>query len=265
MLVRNQIRIVSAISIAALTLAPLLSAQQRLAEPARTEAIAFPAASLALAPLTKDQVIDNLVRRNQERAQLLLRSESTRIYHLTYRGLGGDHDAQMTVEGTYESPATKNFKILDQSGSKVIVNRVFKKILEGEKEAAEPENAAKTQLNRDNYDFQLLGFEPSDHAGLYVLDVSPKSASKFVYRGRLWVDATDFAVTRIQAEPAQNPSFWTKKSEIRHEYQKFGDFWLPVKNESVSYVRLGGIATLTIEYKDYRVTDTRMLVQNMRH
>jgi hypothetical protein len=27
--------------------------------------------------------------------------------------------------------------------------------------------------------------------------------------------------------------------------------------------RLGGIATLTIEYKNYCVTDARMLVQNM--
>ena len=31
-------------------------------------------------------------------------------------------------------------------------------------------------------------------------------------------------------------------------------FWLPLKNESVSYIRLGGRATLTIEYKDYSLT-----------
>jgi hypothetical protein len=36
---------------------------------------------------------------------------------------------------------------------------------------------------------------------------------------------------------------------------KVGDFWLPARNESVSYIRLGGRATLTIEYKDYRVID----------
>ncbi len=32
------------------------------------------------------------------------------------------------------------------------------------------------------------------------------------------------------------------------------DFWLPLRNESVSYIRLGGRATLTIEYRDYRLT-----------
>ena len=87
--------------------------------------------------------------------------------------------------------------------------------------------------------------------------VDPTTRGKYVYRGQVWVDGTDFAVTRIEAEPAENPSFWTKKSEIHHEYGKVQGFWLPVKNESVSDIRLGGRATLTIEYKDYSVTDAR--------
>ncbi len=118
-------------------------------------------------------------------------------------------------------------------------------------------SCARTQLNRDTYDFELVGYEPSRTGGHYVLRVSPKSRSKYVYRGKVWVDGNDFAVTRIEGEPAQNPSFWTKKSEIHHEYKKVQGFWLPIRNESVSYIRLGGLTTLTIEYKDYRVTDAR--------
>ena len=86
-----------------------------------------------------------------------------------------------------------------------------------------------------------------------MLQVTPKAKSKYVYRGQVWVDGSDFAVTRIEAEPAQNPSFWTKHSEIHHEYVKVQGFWLPARNESVSYIRLGGRATLTIEYKDYQL------------
>ncbi len=204
--------------------------------------------------LSADQVVDNLVRRNNERAQALLHSEGTRVYHLSYRGFPGDRDAEMVLKATYDRPSSKEFQVVSESGSKLIVDRVFKKLLEGEKEAAQPAISARSQLNRDNYDFEMVGYEPSNTGGQYVLRVSPKSRSKYVYRGKVWVDGTDFAVTRIEAEPAQNPSFWTKKSEIHHEYKKVGAFWLPAKNESVSYVRLGGRATLTIEYKDYRVT-----------
>lgn len=216
-----------------------------------------PASSTVTSPLTADQVVDNLVRNNEERARALLHSEATRVYRLTYSGFPGGREAEMTVEATYNSPSSKEFKVVSESGSNLIRDRVFKRLLESEQEAAQPVMNARTQLNRDNYNFQLLNYEPSGNGGHYVLQVSPKAKSKYVYHGKIWVDATDFAVTHIEAEPAQNPSFWTKKNEIRHDYQKVQDFWLPARNESVSYIRLGGRATLTIEYKDYRVTDAR--------
>jgi len=213
--------------------------------------------SITTAPLSVDQVVNNLVRKDEERAQALRHYESIRVYRLSYRGFPGDRDAEMTVKATYDSPSTKNFRVISQAGSKLIVDRVFKRLLESEKEAAEPEMHARNLLNRANYDIALVGYEPSDKGSQYVLAVYPKTKSKYLYRGKVWVDGTDFAVTRIDAEPAQNPSFWTKKSEIHHEYIKVQDFWLPRRNESVSYIRLGGRATLTIEYDNYRVIDSR--------
>jgi len=214
--------------------------------------------SVITAPLSVDQVVSNLIHRDVERAQALGHSESTRVYHLSYRGFPGNRDAEMTVEATYDSPSTKSFRVVSQTGSKLIIDRVFKRLLESEKEAAEPEIHARTLLNRDNYSFALIGFEPSVDSsapgGQYVLAVYPKTKSKYLYRGKVWIDGTDFAVTRIEAEPAQNPSFWIKKSDIHHEYMRVEDFWLPRRNESISYIRLGGRATLTIEYTNYRVS-----------
>jgi len=239
-------------AIALLSVAATLTVPSRAAE--NPKALASPTAT---SPLTANQVVDNLVTKNEERARALLHSEATRVYRLTYRGFPGDREAEMTVEATYNSPSAKEFRVISESGSKLIRDRVFKRLLDSEKEAAEPAMSARTQLNRDNYDFQLLSYEPSETGGQYVLQVSPKAKSKYVYHGKIWVDATDFAVTHIEAEPARNPSFWTKKNEIRHDYKKVQDFWLPARNESVSDIRLGGRATLTIEYKDYRVTDAR--------
>lgn len=225
-----------------------------IAAPKLSDAGSDAPSSLTPATLSADEVVDNLVRKNQERAQGLLHSEATRVYRLVYRGFPGDREAEMTVKAIYDSPSTKDFTIISQSGSKLILDRVFKRLLESEKEAAQPAMSARTQLDRNNYSFELVGSEPSETGQQYVLQVTPKLKSKYVYSGKVWVDATDFAVTRIEAEPAQNPSFWTKKNEIHHEYKKVEAFWLPVRNESVSYIRLGGRATLTIEYKDYRVT-----------
>jgi len=225
---------------------------------ARVDSNPLPA-SITTAPLSVDQVVNNLVRKDEERAQALRHYEAIRVYRFSYRGFPADRDAEMTVAATYDSPSTKNFRVISQTGSKLIIERVFQRLLDSEKDAAEPEMHARMLLNRDNYDIALVGYEPSDKGGQYVLDVYPKAKSKYVYRGKVWVDGTDFAVTRIDAEPAQLPSFWTKKSEIHHEYMKVENFWLPRRNESVSYIRLGGRATLTIDYSNYRVTDSRQL------
>ncbi len=101
-----------------------------------------PPPSIITAPLSLDQVVNNLVRRDAERARALHHYESTRVYHLSYRGFPGDREAEMTVVATYDSPSTKNFKVISQSGSKLIIERVFKRLLESEKEGAEPEEDA---------------------------------------------------------------------------------------------------------------------------
>jgi len=207
------------------------------------------------APLSLDKIVDKLVTKNAERSRNLLHSQATRVYHLIYKGFPTSREAEMTVEASYDSPANKEFRILSQSGSKAICERVFGKLLEAEKESVRPEIASQSQLNRENYEFALVGYDPDERQ--YELHVTPKHKSKYVYRGKIWVDATDFAVARIEAEPAQNPSFWTKKSEVHHEYQKIQNSWVPIKNESISYIRLGGRAILTIEYKDYRLTEAR--------
>ena len=87
----------------------------------------------------------------------------------------------------------------------------------------------------------------------YRLHVEPKVASKFLYRGTIFVDAEEFAVVQIDAEPAQNPSFWVKKTEIHHTYAKTGQFWLPEHDRTDSTMRLGSTAVLTIDYGPYQL------------
>jgi hypothetical protein len=98
---------------------------------------------------------------------------------------------------------------------------------------------------------------------VYILDVKPKTKGEFLYRGRIWVEAEDFAVTRLEAQPAKNPSFWTKHSKIDEVYLKVGDFWLPARNHSVTSIRFGGSAVLTIQYQDYKITSADA-VSNLR-
>jgi hypothetical protein len=206
------------------------------------------------APLPVEQVTRNLQERNAQRAAALGEFNGTRIYRMQYRGFPSDRDAEMVVSVTYRAPNSKEFRVVSQSGSKLILDRVFKKLLEGEQEASNEENRRNTALSTQNYDFTSAGYENTPDGAEYVLNLMPKTRNKYLYRGKIWVDAKDFAVVRIEGEPAKNPSFWIKNTEVRHRYVKVNDFWLPAENHTESVIRLGGRATLSIEYKDYKIT-----------
>ena len=209
--------------------------------------------------LTTEQIVSKLVQSNLSRAQRLAAYRGTRTYHLEYQGFPGPRSAEMVVDVRYESPGTKDFAIRSETGSKLLIERVFKKLLQSEKEALTEENATRVALNRDNYKFAQVGYESTSAGALYVLSVEPRTNSKFLYRGRIWVDAQDFAVVRLQGKPARNPSFWTKDTQIEQTYAKVSEFWFPVSNRSTTSSRLGGHAYLTIDYKDYRTTAVPLL------
>jgi hypothetical protein len=212
------------------------------------------ASSEANARLSTEQVVINLVQKNIERARALVGFHGTRTYRLEYRGFPGSRSAEMIVDVNFLSPATKEFTIRSATGSKLIIDRVFKRMLQGEKEALTDDNQSRVALNNENYRFTAAGYESTPGHPLYVLAVEPRTKNKFLYRGRIWVDAIDFAVVRIEAEPAKNPSFWTKETKIEQVYSKIGDFWLPLSNRSATTVRLGGHADFSIDYKDYQIT-----------
>ena len=210
-------------------------------------------------PLTVDQVVEKLQERNAERAAALDQYKATRVYRMQYRGFPSARDAEMVVNVDYHAPNSKQFQVVSQTGSKFIIDRVFNKLLDGEQEASNEENRRHTALSTENYDFTLAGYESTPGGAQYVLNLLPKTKNKFLYRGQIWVDAKDFAVVRIKGEPAKNPSFWIKKTDVEHKYVKVNNFWLPSENHTESVIRLGGVATLSIEYKDYKITKATSL------
>jgi hypothetical protein len=203
------------------------------------------------------EVAARLMSRNAERAQKLGQIDSIRQYNLDYSGFPS-LNARMQVKASYTAQGSKGFTVISESGSRLLRNHVLHKLLESEKEAAsDAANRDAVALSTANYRFSLLGCDAADGRSLYVMRVEPLRETKFLYRGSIWIDSRDFAVTRIEAEPAKNPSFWTIRSEIHHQYQKIGEFYLPALNRTVTDVRLGGKAVLTIQYLDYELAVAR--------
>jgi hypothetical protein len=203
--------------------------------------------------LSVTAVVEKIMTANARRSAELRAFEGKRWYHLEYHGLFGGRNASMEVLATYTAPDQHNFSVLSQSGSKLLLNRVLLKLLDSEKEAFQ--NHKQVELSPENYTFTLLGTEKIPEGDTcYVLTVKPRKENKFLYAGKIWVDARDFGVVRMEGEPAKAPSFWVRDTQIDSNWEKVGGFWFIAHNHSVSHIRMGGVATLTIDYGDYQVT-----------
>jgi hypothetical protein len=175
---------------------------------------------------------------------------------MSYKGVLPDKQVSETVEMTFTAPATKRFEVLSASGSPFLRESVFQREIESEKEATAQGDVTVTPAT---YEMRLVGREHLPQGECYVLEVSPRVKNKFGFEGKIWVQSPDFAVVRVEAKPVENPSFWVRGGEFQTNYEKVSGFWFPQKMTSSSHVRLGGDATLTIQYGPYRIVSAEPL------
>ena len=209
--------------------------------------------------LSAAAIVQKLMAANASRSEALRAYRGRRIYHLEYRGLWGSHWAEIQVDATYVAPDKKDFKIISESGSPLLINRVLLRLLGSEQEAQLQQSRKELEITPANYDFSLDQLQHTSAGDFYILNLTPKGKNKYLYRGTIWVDARDFAVVRMSGEPQKNPSLWVSHTQIEYRWAKQDGFWLPIHNQSVTDVRLGGRAFLTIDYSNYQITGVNRL------
>jgi Fe-S cluster biosynthesis and repair protein YggX len=159
--------------------------------------------------------------------------------------------AEMLVQVQGDRDGTKHFEIVSQEGWGGAHKHVLRKMLESETETSRPEMRARARLNPENYNFALIGTELIAGRAAYVLEIEPKRNEKYLFQGRVWVDAEDYALVRAEGKPAKKPSFWTKEIHFVQIYQKCGPLWFPLSTQSVTEAHLFGTTDVSIEYLDY--------------
>jgi hypothetical protein len=202
-------------------------------------------------PAGADAIVAHMLEADRARTPLLAGYTAIRHYILDNKRFGTH--ASMTVRVTFRAPDVKQFEILEQSGPGAVRSQVFRRMLDSELDSAK-DGGRGTKISPDNYSFQLAGERLLEGRKCYVLDAAPKTRNRYLFRGKVWVDAQDWAVVRIEGSPAKNPSFWVRKTAFVHSYKKFGPFWLAVSNQSDTDVLVFGHTQVRIEYSDYEIT-----------
>jgi outer membrane lipoprotein-sorting protein len=206
------------------------------------------ASAQASAPLpSAADVVAKMIQFDIQRQSQLTGYTATR----RYVAVNKKRRAEMLVRVECARDGAKQFTILSEGGSGSIRKHVFQKLLSGETEASRRGTRNSTRIIPANYDFQIVGQETLETGPAYVLEVSPRTPNKYLINGKIWVDANDYSIVRIEGQPARNPSFWVHNVHFVHTYQKVGQFWFASSTHTTSEIRIFGESELTIDNSDY--------------
>jgi hypothetical protein len=163
-------------------------------------------------------------------------------------------DASMTVRIDFRHDTGKRFTLIAQTGPARVRQRVFDALLKTEAEESRPGRRTSYALDTTNYQAQLIGREMLGSHDCWVLSVEPKRRSRFLIRGKLWIDVRAVEPVQLQGRPTGSVSFWVGEPLITETLQNWNGFWLPVRNTSVSSSFLLGASEMTIEYLNYDIS-----------
>ena len=205
------------------------------------------------AGLTAAEIVDRMAAHNSQRQAALAEWSSERTYRLEYQGVGGSREATMTVRAEYRAPGEKRLTVVSEGGSKALCERVLRRLVASEEEAQGQPERTRSAVTNANYTAVLEGEEVVDGVRAWRLALEPKMASRFAVRGRAWVSEDDYGLVRMEGEPAKGVSWLVSRASVDARFARSGEFWLPERNVSVSQVRAGGEARLTIDYGTYAI------------
>jgi hypothetical protein len=203
------------------------------------------------AGVTADQLFVRMIARNEVRSAALREYAVFRTYQVA--DLKGKVHAEEIGKMEYRAPGKKTFIVTSESGSALVRHLALNPLIAGEIEAAAGKEHHDSSITSANYTLELLGEQQLGPYHCYVAQAMPKRRDKYLFEGKIWIDADDYAVVRIEGHPAKKLSFWIERADFVREYEKVDEFWLSRRDETFVHVRLYGKKVLTIDHRDYIV------------
>lgn len=212
--------------------------------------------------ITGEGVFAELVKHNELRNGALRQYSAVRTYAV--KNTNGKLHARTTVRMEFHAPDRKTFVTVSEEGSRLIRSMVLNRLVASESETAAGKKRRDSSISPANYSLDLLGEQQLGPYRCYVVRAVPMRKDKYLFEGNVWIDARDFAIVQIAGHPAKKLSFWISRAEFVRRYQKIGEFWLPLKDETAVDVKLYGKKILTIDHHLDAVNDAKVVLETGR-
>jgi hypothetical protein len=195
-----------------------------------------------------DEVIAKMFARDTQRETAASGYTGIRQYDLENQQFA--KHSHMVVSVVCDPDGTMHFRVKSKEGWNS-GNNAIRQALETESEVTRPSMRPMTLVNKENYAFQMIGTALLNGRNAYVIDVVPQRQEIYLFRGKIWVDAEDYALARIEGQLAKTPSYWVRTVHFTFEFRKNGEYWFPSSTTSTSDVRIFGATVVNIRFLDY--------------
>ncbi len=201
--------------------------------------------------VTAAQIFDELLAHNALRTAGLMNYTAFRTYQVV--DLAGKVHAEELGQMEFRAPDRKNFLVTSEKGSVLVRRLALNALIASEIETTAGRQHHDSAITPANYSLNLLGEQQVAPYHCFVAQAIPKRSDKYLFAGKVWIDADDYAIARIEGHPAKKLSFWIQRADFVRPYQEIGDFWLPQRDMTFVDVRLYGNKVMTIDHHDYIV------------
>lgn len=201
--------------------------------------------------ITATHIFDELLAHNALRTATLVNYTAFRTYQVV--DLKGKVHAEEAGLMEYRAPDRKTFSVTSEKGSILVRRLALNALIASEIETTAGKQHHDSAITPANYSLDLLGEQQVGPYNCFVAQAIPKRKDKYLFEGKVWIDAEDYAVVRIEGHPAKKLSFWIQRADFVRQYQKIGSFWLPQRDTTFVDVRLYGKKFMTIDHRDYIV------------
>jgi hypothetical protein len=177
-------------------------------------------------------------------------------HYALFRGKDETHPAaEMLVKTTYRKQTGKAYEIVSQSGSGFWRNEVLATLLDNEKRMSRPGNVETALVNSTNYEMKPDASQREQLNGrdCLVLDINPRRTSQFLFKGKLWVDAQNYAIVQLKGTASKTAFFLASAAEVTRQYDEMSGLPMATHAEAISAGTLLGQTVVKIDYTNYQL------------
>lgn len=168
--------------------------------------------------------------------------------------------ARVIANVTYLPPDHRQYEVESSHGG--MGEKVLRDVLDHETEKKDAKETARKEFSPDNYSFSLAGSEDLDGRKCFVLAMNPRHDDKDLLRGRVWIDAENFNIRRVEGNTAKSPSWWIRDLHILMSFSEVNGMWMRTFTQAVANVRFKGKFEMVARDLEYHPVEQNVVLNH---